>query len=163
MGRHAGVESVHRLRDDAAGFASVEEASGRRLLVAPVIDDLVQRMPGHLGMALQVAIEAQQQLFIGVVPIAEHAHVRDVFLHHLSEEAAEGWQSTQLLQRRVTVFADEGSHNWRGVRAILPVNCRERVRSDYPLFLQPLEISLDQESPMIKYVWWPFETAFLQP
>ena len=95
--RHAGIKPVHRLRYDTAGFASVEKASGRRLFVAPVIHDLVQRAPGQLGMALRVAIEAQQQLFIGVVPIAEHAHVRDVLLHHLSEQTAKGWQSTQLL------------------------------------------------------------------
>jgi hypothetical protein len=63
---HAGIEPVHRFRYDAAGFASVEKASGRRLLVAPVIDDRVQRAPGQLRMALQVAIEAQQQLFIAL-------------------------------------------------------------------------------------------------
>ena len=40
---------------------------------------------------------------------------------------------------------------------------RKRVRSDYPLLLQPLEISLDQQGPVIEDVRRPLETAFLQP
>ena len=40
---------------------------------------------------------------------------------------------------------------------------RKGVRCDYPVLLQPLEISLDQEGTVIEYVRRPFETAFLQP
>ena len=68
-----------------------------------------------------------------------------------------------MLQRRVTVFTDEGPHDWRSAWTILPVKFPKGVRSDHPLFPQPFELSLDQQSPVMEYVRRPFKTAFLQP
>ena len=95
-------------------------------------------------MALQEAIEAQQQLFVGVIAIAEHAHVRHMIFHHSSEEASERRKLTQLLQAVLLSSLDERSYDRRGARSILPMQFRKGVRCDYPLLVQPLEISLDQ-------------------
>jgi hypothetical protein len=45
----------------------------------------------------------------------------DVLFHHFSQEASKGRKPTQFPQRCSTAFTDEGSHDWRGARAILPV------------------------------------------
>jgi hypothetical protein len=57
--RDTGIEPVHCLRYDAAGSTSIEEPSGRGPLFAPVIYELIQRVPIQFEMTLQVAIEAQ--------------------------------------------------------------------------------------------------------
>ena len=48
--RHAGIEPVHRLRNDAAGFASLEEGEiGDGCSSLQCSTSLVQRVPGQLG------------------------------------------------------------------------------------------------------------------
>jgi hypothetical protein len=43
---YAWIDPVHGLGDDAAGYASLEEAPWRWLLVVPVLDEVLQREPG---------------------------------------------------------------------------------------------------------------------
>src|SRR5579864_5166076 len=93
--RHPRIEPVHGLRYDATRLPSVKQARWRGLLLAPALNDPVQRRPSELGMLLQEAIEAQQQLLGGIVAIAEHAHVRHVFVQHSSEEASEAGKPAQ--------------------------------------------------------------------
>src|SRR5262249_25347319 len=126
--RHARIEPVHSLRDDAAGPASIEETRGRWLFLYPAFNEFIQSEFGQIRAALQEAVEAQQQFFIGVVPIAERTHMRHVLFHDFPEEASEGWKTTQYLQRRFAVFTDEGSHDRRGARAVVQMQFCEGVR-----------------------------------
>ncbi len=93
------------------------------------------RVLGIIRWYLEAGMMAQ-----GIV--SERAHARDVLFHHASEEASERRKLTQLLQR-VAVFANQRPYYRRGARSVLAMQFRKGVRCDYPLLLQPLEISLD--------------------
>jgi hypothetical protein len=133
------------------------------LFLCPALNDFFQGKCGQVGTPLQEAIEAQQQLFVGVVPIAEGAHLRHMLFHNLSEEAAEGREPTQLLQRPITIFTDEGSHDRRGAGTILTMQLCKGVGYDYFLVVQPIEIALHEESPVVEDVRRPLEAVHLQP
>src|SRR6266478_6970857 len=161
--RHPRIEPVHGLRDDAPRSPRLEQVIRRRLLLAPELNELVQRQSDRLGVMLEEAIEAKQRVLAGVVAIAERAHMRHVLFHYSSEEASEAQKPPQLLQFRVTVFANQGAHDRRRARAVSPMQLRKGVRCNHPLAFKPVEISFDERSPVIKDVCRPFQAAFLQP
>jgi len=86
-----------------------------------------------------------------------------MLIHHNSKETPEARKPALFLEYRVAIFTDEGSHDRCSARTILSMQFCKWVRRDQPLVMQPPDISLDQEGPVIKDVRLPPETVFLQP